>query len=641
MPMNECEKSCYHGMEDCTATYGAISCLFGLIIWIPFHLVWDLSMVVLMSSIALPFVVLGFGIPSLVVEVVFYFYETLKLPYVILKSGMFGWELKLLLLLLQPVFSIVRLVLTVLAGVLGVVLQSAYVGLASHMNSPLRPWVSLWTIFYPQSQRGSTWLHERNVLLDSFNLTISFFEMRNNPEAYDRIKDHPGPPIRFPILQGIASIPLAVVLTGLTVIPTTVVTAVHTAIVLPLSALPYALALPLIRGWLEQNAFAFFCMLPFYYIALALGVVVWAIAVPFMFVACQLVTFLRTFRYVLSGELFTMKPFWNMMFVTSSYYKFSCEMNRFILCVAFFEDAGGGRNDACSFLQFFGEPDSERWGQLADAAGFDIETAVNMVGDRGGPVAAVQVVVGNEFEEDEDRNPMRMSRNVGPPPGRLERQTTADEPIYKEYFHGLVRLPNDRRLGTTTVWNSFFNQSFTLGADALAKGIISKEEIEDQDPFLFLGLPAAVMYAGLERSVELGAKGIVLAKGLEVTEENRPFGNASNIFWGPCMRIKELIKAANLEKNEKGFIRKALLRQHNEDQDLATIDESRLKVLNEIIGSTNSMAIRMSRLMKFSSRFREVLSMLTEANTGAGKDDEEVAGTDGSLSVGLSVETAQ
>ena len=77
--MNECEKSCYHSMEDCT---GPISCLFGLIIWIPFHLVWDLSMVVLMSSIALPFVVLGFGIPSLVVEVVFYFYDTLKLPYV-------------------------------------------------------------------------------------------------------------------------------------------------------------------------------------------------------------------------------------------------------------------------------------------------------------------------------------------------------------------------------------------------------------------------------------------------------------------------------------------------------------------------------------------------------------------------------
>ena len=589
-----------------------------------------------MSSIALPFVVLGFGIPSLVVEVVFYFYETLKLPYVILKSGMFGWELKLLLLLLQPVFSIVRLVLTVLAGVLGVVLQSAYVGLASHMNSPLRPWVSLWTIFYPQSQPGSTWLHERNVLLDSFNLTISFFEMRNNPEAYDRIKDHPGPPIRFPILQGIASVPLAVVLTGLTVIPTTVVTAVHTAIVLPLSALPYALALPLIRGMLcgsgDRNPFAFFCILPFYYILLALGVVVWAIAVPFMFVACQLVTFLRTFRYVLSSELFTMKPFWNLMFVTSSYYNLSCEINRSILCFAILDLDDDRTHGACSFLQFFGEPDSERWGQLADAAGFDIETAVNMVDD----ATLVRVVV-----ETEDQNPMRMSRNVGPPPGRLERQTTADEPIYKEYFHGLVRLPNDRRLGTTTVWNSFFNQSFTLGADALAKGIISKEEIEDQDPFLFLGLPAAVMYAGLERSVELGAKGIVLAKGLEVTEENRPFGNASNIFWGPCMRIKELIKAANLEENEKGFIRKALLRQHNEDQDLATIDESRLKVLNEIIGSTNSMAIRMSRLMKFSSRFREVLSMLTEANTGAGKDDEEVAGTDGSLSVGLSVETAQ
>ena len=331
------------------------------------------------------------------------------------------------------------------------------------------------------------------------------------------------------------------------------------------------------------------------------------------------------------------------MFVTSSYYLLSCEMNRFILQIAFLDaDDADRRNDACCFLQFFGEPDSVRWRHLADPDDYVLERSVNIVDNATLDNATlVRVVV-----ETEDQNPMRLSHEMGTntlalPPPVLERQTTADEPIYKEYFHGLVRLPNNRRLGTTTVWNSFFNQSFTLGADALAKGIISKEEIEDQDSFLFLGLPAAVMYAGLERSIELGAKGIVLAKGLEVTEENRPFGNASNIFWGPCMRIKELIKAANLEDNEKGFIRKALLRQHNEDQDLATIDESRLKVLNEIIGSTNSMAIRMSRLMKFSSRFREVLSMLTEANTGAGKDDEEVAGTDGSLSVGLSVETAQ
>ena len=195
--------------------------------------------------------------------------------------------------------------------------------------------------------------------------------------------------------------------------------------------------------------------------------------------------------------------------------------------------------------------------------------------------------------------------------------------MYAEYFNGLIRLPAARRLGVTTVWNSFFNQCYTLGCEARQTGLITKEECEDQEPFLFLGLPALVIYAGLERSVELDSEGIVLAKGVEITEENRPSGTVSNLVWRPSMHVKGLIKAAKMDEADKQFVRRSLLRQHNDDPDGATLPQGRIVVLNEIISGLNSLAINVSRLMKFSTRFREVLVLLIQ-DTGASKGDENV-----------------
>ncbi len=89
------------------------------------------------------------------------------------------------------------------------------------------------------------------------------------------------------------------------------------------------------------------------------------------------------------------------------------------------------------------------------------------------------------------------------------------------------------------------------------------------------------------------------------------------------MHVKDLIKAAKLEEADKKFVRRSLLRQHNDDPDGATLPEGRTVVLNEIISELNSLAINVSRLMKFSTRFREVLVRLIH-DTGASKGDENV-----------------
>ena len=148
-------------------------------------------------------------------------------------------------------------------------------------------------------------------------------------------------------------------------------------------------------------------------------------------------------------------------------------------------------------------------------------------------------------------------RDHGEPnaPTTLARQTS-DKPIEIQYFSGIFKTTwNGGRLPLSVVWNSFFNQCYTQGANALnAKYVKISDFQEKRTIFIYRFCRPLVIYVCIHRSVyEVKSDGLVLTSGVEVNEDNRPGGPIGNMFWNPAMAMKERMKELNLSHMEDSF----------------------------------------------------------------------------------------
>jgi len=51
------------------------------------------------------------------------------------------------------------------------------------------------------------------------------------------------------------------------------------------------------------------------------------------------------------------------------------------------------------------------------------------------------------------------------------------------------------------IWTSFFNRAYEVGFQAVQSGLLTNDEILDQEPFLYLGLPGATVLDAIIRSL--------------------------------------------------------------------------------------------------------------------------------------------
>ena len=113
MPRNYLEKKAYSLDWFCEGGEGLCAwCLRAfcfLLCWLPLHIVWDISMGLIYGCLTLPFAILGLLIPMILTSLLCYLEDTLVLPYVLGVSKWFGGEVKILIILLQPIFSVFRL----------------------------------------------------------------------------------------------------------------------------------------------------------------------------------------------------------------------------------------------------------------------------------------------------------------------------------------------------------------------------------------------------------------------------------------------------------------------------------------------------------------------------------------------------
>lgn len=184
------------------------------------------------------------------------------------------------------------------------------------------------------------------------------------------------------------------------------------------------------------------------------------------------------------------------------------------------------------------------------------------------------------------------------------------------------------------IWLSFFNACFACGVRSIQTGMLSAEDVEDCEPFLFLGLPALAASECCIRSV--GRTGLVLSDNtLAKTTEL-----SGDVEVAICAQMMELVSAFEAAQAASDTTRPLI--------DTAELQVLRIKVLhasgdamicgnpqsdvllNQLCGKAVSIATQASQLVFFRGAFMLVIEAL--------KEHSRLKATDVVCSSGLSAE---
>ncbi len=92
-------------------------------------------------------------------------------------------------------------------------------------------------------------------------------------------------------------------------------------------------------------------------------------------------------------------------------------------------------------------------------------------------------------------------------------------------------------LSVIEIWNSFFRSCNEITNDALVNNFCDKSDIDERDPYLFIGIPSAVIYEAVKRSINV--QGIMLFDNIIVNEETMPLDEFSISTYFTINEIKE------------------------------------------------------------------------------------------------------
>ena len=537
---------------------------------------------------------------NLLIVLASFVYDLFYLPVVVIQSGAPDTMAKICMCLVVPIILPVISVISIIYFIFVMITNSLMIAGMQHFEAPCRICTGFGLAF------------DKGAIKSITDQVKHFYDHRMDFTTQEEFRLDPGPiTIRFPICNTLVGIPMAIF--GGTV--TLLAYCINAAIILPISlvlCLPGYLLFPLINKDSLQMCYCWWLILPLYYVFFIL-----VLTCGLTFAALMpLISFLGGIFVVgrlipLNGLLFTDQPWLWIWFgcVQMHYTMLKLSLESFSLP---YKHSLCGLDDCliCDMCQDETHPILNRLEEYLDKLKLKLD-------DHPTGRFADDVAVNGP-----DINPMAINNNNQDI--ELGRQNS-DEEIKVQYFSGIFKtIPSSKyhaqaRLNLSVVWNSFFNQCYTQGIHAINSNYVKLSEFQDNEPYLFIGLPGLVIYVCAYRSAtEVETPGLVLTSGVEITDENRPGGPIGDRFWKPAIDLKNLIKKSNITAAENSFIQYSILKQDVSEEKakelLSEYGEERKKLLNEIIAKVNSMAINVSRLARYTRRFRIVMQRLGNHN---------------------------
>lgn len=143
----------------------------------------------------------------------------------------------------------------------------------------------------------------------------------------------------------------------------------------------------------------------------------------------------------------------------------------------------------------------------------------------------------------------------------------------------------------------------------LRNGLLTAEDIADQEAFLYIGLPALTLLEGVFRSLPLQGK-MAMAAGIIVDDATCPPEFLS--LYHALREVKAALLSAGLSPQEEQALRAVVLYSSDADKPnpLERVPADRCAVLNRLAASVQSVSISVTQLPFFKGRFNDILALL-------------------------------
>ena len=166
------------------------------------------------------------------------------------------------------------------------------------------------------------------------------------------------------------------------------------------------------------------------------------------------------------------------------------------------------------------------------------------------------------------------------------------------------------------IWLSFFNACFACGVRSIQTGILSSEDVEDCEPYLFLGLPALAASECCIRSV--GRTGLVLSDN-SLAKASELSGDVEVSICAQMMELVSAFEAAQAATGTTGPLIDAAELQvlrvkvlHASGDAMICGNPQSDVLLNQLCGKAVSIATQASQLVFFRGAFMLVIEALRE-----------------------------
>lgn len=162
-------------------------------------------------------------------------------------------------------------------------------------------------------------------------------------------------------------------------------------------------------------------------------------------------------------------------------------------------------------------------------------------------------------------------------------------------------------------WRMFFAQARACGIEALRNGTISAADVEEQEPYLFLGLPGLAVLELVIRSIDAQEGTLVLASGAVLSRQTLPEGQGSRELFGVVMHAVRELRTAGFCKAQLSRLRHAVLRIEGDTaMEDGTPEAARINCAASVF---QRIATDVSQLPFFRAHFLEVLEDMARART--------------------------
>eukprot|EP00747_Dinoflagellata_sp_TGD_P062760 gnl/TRDRNA2_/TRDRNA2_153157_c1_seq2.p1 gnl/TRDRNA2_/TRDRNA2_153157_c1~~gnl/TRDRNA2_/TRDRNA2_153157_c1_seq2.p1 ORF type:complete len:402 (+),score=30.37 gnl/TRDRNA2_/TRDRNA2_153157_c1_seq2:84-1208(+) len=156
------------------------------------------------------------------------------------------------------------------------------------------------------------------------------------------------------------------------------------------------------------------------------------------------------------------------------------------------------------------------------------------------------------------------------------------------------------------LWALFFKRCVCIGQKLHADSTITTTDLENLEPFLFLGIPAVACVQILQGSQSI--EGFLFETDVILTNENRPHNPFVDSVWHLACSAKKAFKAAQpLSTQELGFLESAALGRPNGSESFS-IEDGRRVQLNGLVAEAVRLATISSRQQMFKHNFSAALN---------------------------------